>query len=567
MLRHIHIQNLALIEDAALELGGGLTVVTGETGAGKTLMLEALGLLAGMRASPSLVRSGADRATVEALFDAPRGGPLATLLADHGLEPEEAGEVLLRREVLGSGRSRAAVNGRLVPASLLADIAANLIEISAQHEQQRLLLPAVQRDFHDAFARLEPRRAAVERDYHALRQAIDYLEELRAGDRDREQRRDFLRFQVEELEALALTEGELEAIEQECSRLGHLEDLVEQGGCAGAALAESSGGERCVEDLLGMAISSVESMIEHDGSLRSVLDSLLEAQEKVSDSSFELSRYLASLEADPDRLDAVNERAAAIRRALRKYGPTEADAIALQARLTAEAEELENWESSLAEAEKRVAERQATLRKSARELSAARRKAKKRLLRPLVALLADFAMPDVRLDMAFRPVSSGLPIDGTTLCGPAGAEEVELLFSANEGEAPQPLRRVASGGELSRLMLALRTLSAEWGDVPLLVFDEIDAGISGTAARCVAERLAALGARTQILAVTHNATVASAANDHLVVDKKSGRGKTTSTVSRAEGVRRQGELARLLDGGKRSEKGMALAAELLEKAG
>ncbi len=552
-----------------MDLFSGLTVFTGETGSGKSLLIDALGLLAGTRATPSLVRSSTDRATVEALFEISPDLAVVRRLSELGLDSDNPGDdVILRREVQLSGRGRAAINGHLVPGSQLADISAHLFELSSQHEHHALLDASAQREFFDGFAQLAPLRQTVAREYHSLRAALSQSDALATSDRDREQRRDFLRFQVEELEALALEPGESARLETERQRLAHTEQLLERGSAAQAALSDGADGESSALDLLGIALNAADEMAEHDATLKPLLESLHEAQSRLADASFELGRYLGRLEADPAHLADINDRLDAIRKALRKHGPTEAHAQEQLLAMKAELETLENWDSSRAAAEEQVRARKAALLAAALELRRAREKAKAKFLRPLVSLLKDFAMPKVRVELLLQPLTSGVPVDASgVLCGPAGLDDVELLFSANEGEPLQPLRKVASGGELSRVMLALRTLEAQNGQVPLLIFDEVDAGISGTAARRVAERLAALGERCQVLCVTHNPSIAAAANHHFIVEKKQVAGRTVSTVTMAEGLRRQSELARLLDGGKQSEKGMALAGELLEAAG
>lgn len=565
MLRHLHISNFALIEEITLDLGPGLTVLTGETGAGKSLVLDAIGLLGGGRAAPALLRAGADRAVIEALFDVPLESRAARRLAELGLETEE-GEAILRRELLASGRHRASINGRLVPQAQLGEMAALLIDLGTQNEQQRLLQASAQRDFFDSFAGLAAQRAAVAERYRALREAAERLEALRGDDRERAQRQDFVRFQVEELDALGAQPGELEDLEAECSRLDHVEELRTQAAGALAALSEPADDATTPAlDLVGVALSAVEEMAAHDPTLARVREALVEAQDRLAEAVQDISRYADGLETDPERLNEINERISALRSALKKYGPTEQDMAERLTALRAELETLVNWDSELASAEKLVYTARQALLEAGKELARAREKAKGRFTRSLATILRDFSMPKVQLDVSFRPVSSGICIDDEgTLCGLAGLHEVEVLFSANEGEALQPLRKIASGGELSRMMLAIRTLAAAGADTPLLVFDEVDAGISGTAARCVAQRLAALGERSQILAVTHNPSVASAANCHLIVEKREDKGRTNSVVYQAEGIKRQSELARLLDGGRNSAKGMALAAELLE---
>ena len=567
MIRHLQIRNLALFDHLEVEFGRGLTVLTGETGAGKSLLIDALSLLTGGRATPSIVRSGADRATVEALFEISPTCNAQRRLTGLGLSPDGPAddEVILRRDVQVSGRGRASINGHLVPSTHLASLSCDLLELSGQHDQQSLLSTAAQRDFFDDFARLTPLRDSLRELFDQCRAAEERLAELNAHERNREQRRDFLRFQVDELEDLALQPGEQEALEAECQRLSHVDLLMRLGAAAQAAISDAPSGEPCASDLVGSALKQCEQMAGHDAALAGIAEALRDAQARLSDASYELGRYLTALESDPARLEEVQGRMAMLKRALRKHGPTVEDALRQLEEMKAELETLENFESAKAGAERQLAEVRHALKAAAAELREARLRAKPRFLKPFASLLKDFSMPKVRVEIAMTPVTTGVALDDEgAFCGTAGAEEVEVLFSANEGEAMQPLRKVASGGELSRVMLALRTLEAEQGRTPLLVFDEIDAGLSGAAARRVAERLSALGERCQILCITHNPMIAAAANQHLIVEKKERDGRTTSTVFVAEGIRRQVELARLLDGGKQSAKGLALAAEMLE---
>lgn len=568
MLRHLHIRNLALIDETTLEFGPGLTTLTGETGAGKSILLDALALLMGPRATPSVVRSGEDRATVEAMFECPEHRRVGEWLTEQGLEPDEPGEVILRREVMASGRSRAWINGRLVPISQLAELSAFLLVLHGQHEQQTLLEAGVQRDLYDDFCGLGEPRQAVGEAYRRLADAQANLDALRGETRDRDQRIDFLRFQVEELESLGLKPGEMEELEAEERCLGHVEELTEKGHGARELLCEGSPEQSSAADLLGTAFSMVSAMADHDSRLAPLVETLGEAVARIDDAGRELSSYVESLEGDPARLGEIQERLDGIRRALRKHGPAEADALARLRDLKAELDTLVNLEASCGEAERRVAAARGELTRVAAELSAARDRARKGFLRPFCALLKDFGMKDVRVEIQFRPLNRGLDLDGGDglLCGPEGREEVEILFSANKGEAIQPLRKVASGGELSRIMLALRSLSARRGDVPLLVFDEVDAGISGTAVRRVAERLSALGGRHQVLYVTHQPALASVADVHWVVNKEVKGNRTRTRVSRVEGVERQEEIARMLGDGSQSRTTLALAAEMLQTA-
>ncbi|CAN5388566.1 DNA repair protein RecN [soil metagenome] len=563
MLRHLHISNLALIDETALDFSGGMTALTGETGAGKSIILDAIALLAGTRATPSLVRSGEERATVEAAFDAPADKGFAALLHDIGVEVED-GEVLLRREVNSGGRSRAWVNGRLVPVSQLQQVSAQLFEMNGQHDQQTLLEAGAQRTFFDDFAGLGALRGGVRKAYENLLRAQAELDGLSQEDRQREQRRDFIRFQVEELDAAALAPGELAGMETERARLDHVDAILQEGNSAAQALADGQPGESCAVELLGSALSSLARVAEHDPALKAIAATLEDAQARVSDAAYELARHLDRLEADPDRLGEINDRINVIRRALRKHGPAEADAIARLETLRAELEKLENLDGAREAAAAELGRARGVLVEAARTLTAARERARAGFVRPFTALLKEFSMPKVRMEVRLDAVSVGADLGDGKLCGADGAEEVDIYFSSNEGEGMQPLRRIASGGELSRVMLALRTLIAQKSGAPLLIFDEVDAGISGTAARRVAERLASLGERCQLLCVTHNPSIAAAAAQHFVVEKRVQKGRTISICRPVAGIKREEELARLLDGGQQSAKGIALAAQMLE---
>lgn len=566
MLRYLHVRNFALIEEARVEFQRGLTVLTGETGAGKSLILDALGLLAGMRASPSLVRSGAKRATVEAVFEIAAESNLTALLEECGLESEEPGEVILRREVLASGRGRASVNGRLVPLTLLERVSRHLLEIGNQHEQIALLQRDAQQEVFDTFANLIPLRrkfAAAWSETSDLRQE---LERRKGNDREREQRRDFLAYQVEELEAAALRSGELEELDIEAKRLGNVEVLAGLAGEADGNLNGDDSGGLGARDLLSRAIRAVEQMTNHDPSLEAVLTQLEQGADCLSEATFTLNGYAGKLEIDPQRLMEVEERITSIRSLLRKHGPSVEDALERLEEMRRELEELNQWDDDGAELTARLARAEEEAARLARDLTAARKKAVPRFVRPLVAILRDFSLPKVRIAVEMNPPSGGVDLGGGVKCDSRGAETVEILFSANDGEAPQPLRRIGSGGELSRVMLALRTLAGEASRVPLMVFDEVDAGISGQAARHVAERLAALSRQVQILAVTHNPTVASHADQQLLVEKSMEGGRTSTRIHPLDHQQRQEELARLLDGGKLSVRSLALAEELLAKS-
>ncbi len=568
MLRHLRISNFLLVEEAALDFGRGMTALTGETGAGKSTVLEALDLLTGVRASAACVRNGARKAVVQAIFDMPRGKAAEEVLRGAGVEPEEESELLLRREVLASGRSRAALNGQLVPLSCLQRLAPALLRICSQHASQRLLEPGFLRDCVDGHLGLGRQRAEVREAFQQVRKAEAAVAELRAEAEERERRRDYLAFQAEELEQADVEPGERERLETERRRLANVQGLLEGLSSVLSALSDGGGpAEPNALEFCGLAERRLAAMARIDNELESATGRLTAAAAEITGVATELQNYGRALEADPARLGEVEERLALLQRLLRKYGPTEEDALNRLAELRAELGRIGRSDEELAARQRELDAARAKLAKRAEALRAARRRGAKRFLRPLRAVLHDFAMPKAQVDLALGPLASGgveLPAGGH--CAAHGAEEVDLLFSANPGEPVRPFRAVASGGELSRLLLALEMMAADSGGPELLVFDEVDTGISGRAASRVAERLAALGAGRQVLCVTHSAALAARAEAHLLATKhETPRERTESVLHWLPEEGRQAEVARLLDGGKGSQKSLALAEELLAR--
>ncbi len=566
MLRHLHVRNLALIEEASLEFEGGLTVFTGETGAGKSILLDALVLLSGERANTSVVRTGESSATVEAFFEYRPHGPVAVWLNENGLASGDSFDLIMRREVQITGRNRCWINGSLAPLSQLADLASLLYEMHGQNQHILLLEASAQRDYFDAFSGLQREREKVRKLYHDLIEAEKEHEVLRAKETERDKQLDYVRFQIEELCDLGLSPGELSNLAAEKKRLAHVEELKDKGAMVCRALVESSDDEQSAADILGFTQAALSSMAGLDPQLLQVSDSLQEAAERIRDVGNELCRYMENLEGDPQRLAWIEDREDAIRRALRKHGSTEEDALRRLQELQSEKESLENLANEQSDVKSRIIGLREELLKSAESLSGKRRTAVKQFLHPLTSILKEFAIPKVRVDIEFRPVSRGVVLDpsgNSKMCGPDGLEDVEILFSANPGEPLQPLRKVASGGELSRVMLALRSLEAAKADLFTLVFDEVDAGISGHAASRIADRLSLLGERHQVIYVTHQAALAVVAHRHYIVEKFVEKARTRTVIACADGNTRRMEISRLLDGGKRTGASLVLADEML----
>ncbi|MDX6638381.1 MAG: repair protein RecN [Solirubrobacterales bacterium] len=558
MLHELRIENLLLIERAELRLEPGLNAITGETGAGKTVLAHSLDLLLGGRARPQIVRPGAQEAYVEGVFAVPEG-----LFADPELGelrerlPEDAAEIVLGRRIGASGRTSAFIQGRSANAADLQALGSRLLAFYGQHEHRRLMLASAQLDILDSFAgpeHLERRRgyAAVHAEVGSLARE---LEELREREGARERDLDLLRFELAEIEAAAPDPGELAELAAERERLRHAEGLREAAsGALGAiadpdAEADASGAVAAA----GGALGAVEGV---DAGLDELTARVRALALELDDIGGELRSYLDSLAADPARLEAVEERLAAVDRLERKHGGSVTAVLDHAERCRAEIERLENAEELAAGLGGRIEAAAARRKAIAADLTKARKRAGGDLSGRVGSELAELAMDGARLEVALEPHPDGF--------GPYGAERVELRISTNEGMPLSPLREAASGGELSRVMLALTGLGA--GAQRTLVFDEIDAGIGGTTARAVGERLRALAATGQVICITHLPQVASLAAANFTIEKALADGATEATVNRVEGEDLVSEICRMLGADAGDEAATRHARELLAAA-
>ncbi len=541
MLRELHISDLGVIRDLDLELHPGLNVLTGETGAGKTMITVGLALALGARASATLVRAGAKAARVQARFQAPPGAPWD--------EWAEEGELVLARSVEADGRSSARVGGQVAPASTLVELATGLVEIHGQHQGLRLLSAAAQTEFLDRFAGPEHLRRVVEHRglYERARRVAEQLATLDAQTRDREREIDLLDHQIREIEAAAIRAGELGELEAEESRLSHAERLLEAAAEARAAVADDGGGV----DALARAAAALREVAAIDPGGAPLRERALSLAEEAADLARGLRAYQEGIALDPERLSGVRERIQAIRSLERKYGEGEEQVLAFLERARERRRRLAAAEDDAARLRLEAAELDARASALAAEIGRARVASAPRLAAALRDELRELGMPDAEVEVAIRRSS-----------GPAGTERAELLFSPGAGQALAPLARAASGGELSRTMLACRSVMVDLDAVPTLVFDEVDAGIGGRAAIAVGERLARLARSRQILVVTHLPQIASFADRHIRVEKSGG----TATAAVVEDDERVTELSRMLSGLPESESAALHAEELLARA-
>ncbi len=570
MLEELRITSLGVIEETVLEAAPGLTVITGETGAGKTMVVTALGLLLGGRADSGAVRSGARTARVEGVVNVERASPgLAARVEELGGEIED-GRLLIARQISAEGRSRAFAGGVSVPASVLADLVDPMVAVHGQSDQHRLLKPSAQREALDRFAGRKALEALARFStlHRRLRETEADRDEVVRTARERAREADLLRFGLEEIEAVAPEPGEDAALAAEETRLGFADTLR----TAAVQAREELSSEEGAPDALA-AVSTARKLLEgvreHDPEVSALAERLAEVSYLLSDVAADVSSYSAGVDTDPARLAAVSERRAALTSLTRKYGETIDEVLDWARRGAERLLLLDDTEGHIAELTGRVEGLRAELADVGAELSSLRQQAAVRLAETVTDELTSLAMPHARLavDVRQTPSDAGLAVGDRTLAfGSTGIDEVEILLAANKGSEPRPLGRGASGGELSRVMLAIEVALAETNPVPTFVFDEVDAGVGGKAAVEVGRRLAMLARHAQVFVVTHLPQVAAFADRHHVVRKSSDGVVTTSglvTLDEAERVR---ELSRMLAGLEDSETALAHAQELLEAA-
>ncbi|MFN0251888.1 MAG: DNA repair protein RecN [Kofleriaceae bacterium] len=680
MLRHLRVTNFAILSDVEIELGPGMNVLTGETGAGKSLIVEAVNLLRGGRASADIPRTGTDEAVVEAIVEVPadlrdrviavlegaglpglgsqgaasHGGPSPGLAqgsghgsgqgsghgSGHGSgqgssrdEDRECDAVFIRRVIQRGGRSRTYVNGALTTAARLAELGALLVDLSGQHQHQGLVDPSRHRDLLDAFGAAEPLVEAMSAAWAELRRCDDALAALGGDEREREARIDYLRYQLEELDAAAFASGEDQMIEIERVRLASV-DLLQ--GAARAAEDALYGSDDSARDRVAAAAREVERGMRTDATLEPLAKQLSEIETLIDDAADQLRSYADKLEGDPERLAYLDERIALIRRLVRKHAAANLDEILVKAtQLRAELDALTGRDATLADVLAMRTKAEAAAMSAAAALTASRKKAARKLEKEVGAALVELGMGSARLQVSIEtldaieisdpsssfssnganrsssssngasstasgssissatggpktPTPNGAPksspptgaakAKGTPLrrgLGPHGADRVELVLASNKGEDARPLTKIASGGELSRIMLALKLglQSAGRADhVATYVFDEVDAGIGGATAQVVGSQIRAVagdrgtGARgRQVLCVTHLPQIAAFADQHFHVEKAEVAGRTETRVKKLTVAARKDELARML-GGQATSKAKAHAAELLAEA-
>lgn len=569
MILELKIQDFAVVRSLELELGPGLNVLTGETGAGKSIVIDAVSAIRGGRVSSNDVRQGADHAVVEAALDISTTPRAAKVLEEMGHTSDET--LILVREIATEGRNKCRVNARLANVTHLAQIGEALIDIHGQHDHQSLLIPARHVDLLDALGGESVAVLAdeVESLVHERNALIREERELDENDRDRAQREDLLRYQIDEIDAAALESDEDEHLAAERRRLGHAERIAQAVNVAYEALYGGHGSEQLsANDALGTAKAHLEDAASYDDQLSEPLETIEEVLSAVGDVALEVRRYADRLEADPGRLAEVEERLELIARLKRKYGDTLQEMVNFRNEAERELMSLTSSQERRAAIRARREELERKLVDRVERLSDLRRQTGEHVGEAISERLAKLQMPDARLNVALhrKHDEDGLMIGGERVhVGARGIDHVEFLFSANPGEEVRPLARIASGGEMSRVMLAIKGALAEIDPVSTLIFDEVDAGLGGRAAESVADALAELARTHQVLVVTHLAQVAARADQHFTVTKSVREGTTVVSAERLEGEARVRELARMLDG-KETQTGFEHARALLRLA-
>jgi DNA repair protein RecN (Recombination protein N) len=553
MLTTLRIKNLALVADLTLDLKPGYNVITGETGAGKSILIGALSLVLGERAERTLIRSGSDSCSVEAVFDvADLKAPLGSFLEDNGLEPCEDHQLVLKRAFTGAGANRQFINGSPTTLNILGALGEWLVDIHGPHEHQSLLHPARQLSILDAFGKLDSPREAfaglVRRRAALEAQKADLI----VDEKTYAQQIDLLRFQANDIEAARLQPGEEEQVDQDYRRAGNAAKLLQLSQAALDALSENDDSLVTRAGVIGRTLQELQRVDASAGPLLALHEQAVSA---IRELQAELSRYAGKVEVDPARLQELEERLTLIQSLKRKYGSTVAEVIAFGEEARRKLESLEQRDAELSRLNAELKELDAELWWAGQALSASRRKVIPQLAKAVSKQLADLGFKQSRFDAVLSaPDSPEGPGEGQRLAvqggriAQSGLDTIEFQFAPNPGEPVRPLRAIASSGELARVMLALKTVLAAEDQIPVLVFDEVDANVGGETAHAVGEKMRQIARKRQVLCITHLPQVAAPASAHYVVSKQVKAGRTISEITLLDKEQRVTELARMLGG-------------------
>lgn len=553
MLEHLHIRNVALIKESEISFGDGLNILTGETGAGKSMIIDSLQFALGGRAGKDFLRHGEKQAAVEALFSV-QSQALTEKLAENGIVPEEDGTLLITRTLSEAGKSVCRINGSTVTVGMLKEIAEDMIDIYGQHEHQSLLNPVKHIRLLDRFCGAGFGEAMEE--YKNSRQRLKDLEKqltiLIGDESQREQRMDMLLFQKEEIEAAELQEGEEDALLEQKKRLSSMERLIRLTGESVTLLYDGDDRAPSACDQLGDALAKLQEAAEYDAALSPLADALADGYAAVEDCARELKREAEEQEADPEELERIEERLQLFYKLKRKYGGSIEAVLEFYEKAVQELEFLSNSSEKAAELSAKKAEEEKRLSALAETLTARRRATAEQVEEQIETALHDMEMKHARFH---------IQIEEKADWGADGKDKVEFLISANAGEPLKPLAKIASGGEMSRVMLALKTVLVDADEIGTFIFDEIDTGVSGRTARRVGEKMRFLGGKRQLLCITHLPQIAAMADNHFLIEKESDAGETVTRVTALDEEGAVREVARLMNDV--TETTLAAARELL----
>ncbi|MCE5322777.1 DNA repair protein RecN [bacterium] len=552
MLIELHIQNFALIDELHLETGQGFNVLTGETGAGKSIIVDAMSAALGERTGSEVVRTGTDRAFVEAVFNVSDNPEAIRTASDYGFEPED-GVLILSREIAHEGRSQCRINGRPATASVLKDITSHLIDIHGQHEHQSLLSVSTHIDIYDDWCGEDiiGLRDQAQDIYTQLADLCSKRDRLRTDERERARLLDLYNFQAQEISDAKLQPGEDEELLIERNRLANAEKLY----AAASEIHDALGADGGCIDSLSAAAGSAEKISAMDPSMGEFVENMNTALIASQDALSQVRQYMEDVEADPNRLEQVEERLELIRTLKHKYGDTIEDILRYASELSGKVEELTNAEELSGSLANRIEDMQNKLHGICEKLTKLRKASAPKFEKAVESELSDLAMGKTRFEVSMQPIDPGLK----------GADELEFMISPNPGEPVKPLAKIASGGEMSRIMLALKSVTAG-ASVPTLIFDEIDSGIGGRTAQVLGDKIASLAKNCQVLCVTHLPQVASKADRHFSVDKVVLDGRSMVRITALENEERVAELARMLGGTESSVAATQHAREMLSLA-
>lgn len=556
MLSELRIKDFAIIEEIAFSFKKGMNVLTGETGAGKSIIIQAINLILGDRATSNLVRSGKKEATVEAIFTLEGEGTTAEKLNALGIEHD--GELLIRRVISQEGKNRVFINGAMATLNVLSELTEGLIAISGQHEHQTLLKPESHIYMLDEFGRLEGARTSYRDMYNAYKKAGLELEQLCCDEKSRREKTDLLRFQLEEIERVCPQIGEDIGLAEEHSRLANAEKLLKNTSIAEEALYSSDGS---ISEKLGEILGLAKEAVRADESLNQISESIEALMFQAEDAALALREYSGKVTVDPERLNFVEERISDLELLKKKYGPGLNDIIHKKSEIEEELSLLNNSDSRKEELEASLEKYHSEALKSARQLTIERERTSALLSKKIASEMEELNMNNTRFEAIITPLSE----KEDCLINETGADKIEFNLSTNPGEAPKPLARIASGGELSRIMLALKNCIIDRERTPTLVFDEVDSGIGGGTAEAVGIKIKKVSCNTDVICITHLPQIAALGDSHYMVQKTVKDGRTFTTIDELEGDMRVEEIARMLGGMKITDKTRAHAREMLSK--